>query len=193
MALEMKQPSAAKGLLGDIVRKITSAISFALVAGLSGLAMNAFSLGGADIDVKGLGGAVSGALAGKGVAESLVGTSITGSIPLGGSSKGAPEGPLSIPSTIVSTIVMTLHNVTTSLERLEAMVEEVGQTAIAINSLTEHLSFKNSEIDQWLSKADDWNRIDEERANRIELLEAQLEAALGRLNSITEALKPPGG
>jgi len=193
MALEMKQPSAAKGLLGDIVRKITSAISFALVAGLSGLAMNAFSLGGADIDVKGLGSAVTGVLGGGGVAESFVGTSIVGTIPLGGSSKGAPEGPLSIPSTIVSTIVMTLHNVTTSLERLEAMVEEVGQTAIAINSLTEHLSFKNSEIDQWLSKADDWNRIDEERANRIELLEAQLEAALGRLNSITEALKPPGG
>lgn len=193
MPLEMKQPSAAKGLLGDVVKKITSAISFALVAGLSGLAMNAFSLGGADIDVKGLGGAVSGALSGQGVAESLVGTSIVGTIPLGGSSKGATEGPLSIPSTIVSTIVLTLTSVTTQLERLEAMVEEVGQTAIAINSLTEHLSFKNQEIDQWLSKADDWNRIDKERANRIELLEAQLETALGRLNSITEALKPPEG
>ena len=193
MALEMKQPSAAKGLLGDIVRKITSAISFALVAGLSGLAMNAFSLGGADIDVKGLGSAVTGVLGGGGVAESLVGTSITGTIPLGGRSQGTPEGPLSIPSTVVSTIVLTLHSVTTSLERMEAMIQEVGKTAIAINSLTEHLSFENSEIDQWLSKADDWNRIDEERANRIELLEAQLEAALGRLNSITEALKPPGG
>ena len=175
------------------MKKITSAISFALVAGLSGLAMNAFSLGGADVDGRGLGSAVSGALAGGGIAESFVGTSITGSIPLGGSSKGAPEGPLSIPATIVSTIVMTLTSVTTQLERLEAMGEEVGKTAIAINDLTDHLSFKNREIDQWLSKADDWNRIDEERANRIELLEAQLEAALGRLNSITEALKPPGG
>ena len=49
MSLEMKQPSAAKGILVDIVKKITSAVSFALVAGLSGLAMNAFSLGGADV------------------------------------------------------------------------------------------------------------------------------------------------
>ena len=189
----MKKPSASKGLLGDIVKKITSAVSFALVAGLSGLAMNAFSLGGADVDVKGLGSAVTGVLGGGGVAESLAGAAITGSIPLGGSSQGTPEGPLSIPSTVVSTIVLTLHSVTTSLGRLEDMIQEVGKTALAINDLSDLMGIKNDEIDTWLARADDWARIDQERANRIELLEAQLEAALGRLNSITEALKPPGG
>ena len=192
----MKQPSAAKGLLGDIVKKITSAVSFALVAGLSGLAMNAFSLGGADVDVKGLGSAVTGVLGGGGVAESLAGAAIAGSIPLGGGSSGAQVASgsvLSIPNTIVSTIVLTLHSVTTSLGRLEDMIQEVGKTAIAINDLSDLMGIKNDEIDTWLARADDWARIDQERANRIELLEAQLEAALGRLNSITEALKPPGG
>ena len=52
---------------------------------------------------------------------------------------------------------------------------------------------KNDEIDGWLAKSEEWTRIDNERAAAIGLLEDQLEAALGRLDQITEALKPPGG
>jgi len=189
----MKRPSAAKGLLGDVVKKITSAVSFALVAGLSGLAMNVFALGGADVKAT-LGSAIGGAGT-TGLGEALAGTTISGSIPLGsGSNAYTPPAPsISIPETIISTIVMTITSVTTQLERLEAMLQEVGKTSIAINDLGELLALKNKEIDSWLAKAEEWAKIDQERVAAMDGLQAQLDAAMERLDSITEALQLPGG
>ena len=193
MPLEMKRPSATKGLLGDIVKKITSAVSFALVAGLSGLAMNVFALGGADVKAT-LGSALGTSGTGN-IADALAGTTISGSIPLGpGSNTYTPPAPsISIPETIISTIVLSITSVTTQLERLEAMLQEVGKTSIAINNLTELLELKNNEIDGWLAKAAEWAKIDKERADAMDSLQVQLDAAMERLDSITEALQLPGG
>ena len=193
MALAMKRPSATKGLLGDVVKKVTSAISFALVAGLSGLAMNVFALGGADVKAT-LGSAIGSVGTGN-IGDALVGTTISGSIPLGLPGVGAtPSVPsISIPETIISTIVLSITNVTNQLERLEAMLQEVGKTSITINDLGELLVMKNAEIDKWLAKSEEWARIDKERAVAMDELQAQLDAAMERLNQITEALKLPGG
>ena len=189
----MKRPSATKGLLGDVVKKITSAVSFALVAGLSGLAMNVFALGGADVKAT-LGSAI-GAGGANSISDALAGTTISGSIPLGpGSNTYTPPAPsISIPETIISTIVLSITSVTTQLERLEAMLQEVGKTSIAINNLTELLELKNNEIDGWLAKAAEWAKIDKERAEAMDSLQVQLDAAMERLDSITEALQLPGG
>ena len=73
------------------------------------------------------------------------------------------------------------------------MLQEVGKTSIAINNLTELLELKNNEIDGWLAKADEWAKIDKERAEAMDALQVQLDAAMERLDSITEALQLPGG
>ena len=175
------------------MKKITSAVSFALVAGLSGLAMNVFALGGADVKAT-LGSAI-GAGGANSISDALAGTTISGSIPLGpGSNTYTPPAPsISIPETIISTIVLSITSVTTQLERLEAMLQEVGKTSIAINNLTELLELKNNEIDGWLAKAAEWAKIDKERAEAMDSLQVQLDAAMERLDSITEALQLPGG